>query len=144
MRHTSSGMVATFEPYENRVVGLLVQAKLRATEPLLETEPAKALDIYEKARAIDPTLEVDCAFQYDYGVALYKLGRAAAGERAFEQVLRLEPGPQRETLAHFYLAEFARMARRPDEAKRHYARALEINGAAPSVMETIRKQAQQP
>jgi hypothetical protein len=144
MRHTSSGMVARFEPYENRVIGLLVQAKLRATEPLLAGDPAKALNIYEKARSIDPTLEVDCAFQYDYGLALYKLGRGTAAERAFERTLQLEPGPQRETLAHFYLAELARMTRRSEEAKRHYARALEINGAEPAIMETIRQQARQP
>jgi tetratricopeptide (TPR) repeat protein len=144
MRHTSSGMVAAFEPYENRVVGLLVQAKLRATEPLLEKEPAKALAIYERARSIDPTLEVDCAFQYDYGLALYGLNRASAAERAFEQVLRLEPPPGRETLAHFYLAEIARSTHRSEEARRHYARALEIHGADPAIMETIRKQAGQP
>jgi hypothetical protein len=144
MRHSSAGMVARFEPYENRVIGLLVQAKLRATEPLLKKEPAKALEVYERARSIDPTLEVDCVFQYDWGLALFSLGRGAAAEQAFQRVLQLEPGPQRETLAHFFLGELARMTRRPEEAKRHYGRALEINGAEPSIMETIRKQAQQP
>ena len=144
MRHTRSGMVARFEPYENRIIGLLVQAKLRATEPLLEKEPAKALDVYEKARSIDPTLEVDCAFQYDYGLALDGMNQGAAAERAFEQVLRLEPPPGRETLAHFYLAEIARRTGRREEARRHYERALEIHGAEPAIMETIRKQAREP
>jgi tetratricopeptide (TPR) repeat protein len=144
MRHTRAGMVARFEPYENRLIGLLVQAKLRATEPLLEKESPKALDVYEKARALDPTLEVDCTFQYDYGLALYGTNLGAAAERAFEQVLLLEPPPGRETLAHFYLAEIARKTGRSEEARRHYARALEIHGAEPAIMETIRKQAGQP
>ena len=121
-----------------------MQAKLRATEPLLTKDPAKALEVYEKARSIDPSLEVDGVFQYDYGLALYLRDRFEPAQRAFEQVLRLEPLPGRETLSHFYLAEIARAARRPDDAKRHYARALEINGADAETMIRIRKNAARP
>ncbi|MBI3854823.1 MAG: tetratricopeptide repeat protein, partial [Planctomycetes bacterium] len=143
MRHTSAGMVARYEPYENRLVGILVQAKLRATEPLLAAEPAKALDIYEKARFIDPSLEVDAAFQYNYGLALYQHNRFLPAKEAFERVLTLEPAPGRETLSHFYLAEICRAGRMVEEAKRHYARALEINGAEPMIMKNIRIRAGQ-
>jgi len=47
----------------------------------------------------------------------------------------------RETLSHFFLAEIARASRQPEEAKKHYARALEINGAEPLQMKTIRLRA---
>lgn len=144
MRHTSKGMVATFEPYENRLVGVLVQAKLRATEPMLEHNPAAALSIFDKAAAIDPSLEFDAAFQYNFGLALYLNERILPAEEAFERVLRLEPRPARETLAHFYLAEIARGTRRPDDAKRHYQRALEIGGAEPLMMKKIAERARQP
>ena len=144
MRHTSTGMVARFEPYENRLIGLLVQAKLRATQPLLEKDAAKALEVYERARSIDPSLEMDCAFQYDYGLALYVGDLYLPAQAAFERVLQLEPLPGRETLAHFYLAEIARVARRMGDAKRHYARALQINGAEPATMKNIRMRAEQP
>jgi hypothetical protein len=144
MRHTSSGMVARFEPYENRLIGLLVQAKLRQTRPMLERDAAAALDVYEKALRIDPSLEMDCTFQYDLGLALYLRDRYVPAEAAFQQVLRLEPLPESETMANFYLAEIARATRRPGEAKRHYARALEINGAEPYRMKIIRQQAEQP
>jgi tetratricopeptide (TPR) repeat protein len=144
MRHTLSGMVAQYEPYENRLIGLLVQAQLRNTEPVLRSDPATALKIYEKARSIDPSLEVDAAFQYNYGLALYLRNQYPPSQEAFEQVLRLEPLPGRETLSHFYLAEIARAARRPEEARKHYQRALEINGADPVTMMNIRNRAGQP
>jgi tetratricopeptide (TPR) repeat protein len=144
MRHTSSGMVAQYEPYENRLIGLLVQAQLRRTEPLLGKDSAAALAIYEKAGLIDPSLEVDAAYQYNYGLALYLQNRYQPAQEAFEKVLRLEPLPGRETLSHFYLAEMARAARRPEEARKHYQRALEINGADPVTMMNIRTRAGQP
>jgi len=144
MRHTSSGMVAHFEPYENRLLGLLVQAKLRATEPLLVKDPAQALFVFERAHSIDPSLEVDGVFQYNYGLALYLRDQFLPAEAAFERVLTLEPLPGRETLSHFYLAEIARRSRRPELAKKHYARALEINGAEPAIMKNIRLRAEEP
>ncbi len=144
MRHTSAGMLAQYEPYEDRLIDLLVQAKLRQTEPLLAKDPAAALLIYERAHLVDPGLEVDAAFQYNYGLALYLRDRIAPAQAAFENVLRLEPAPARETLAHFYLAEIARATRRPDEMKKHYARALEINGAEPLMMKNIRMRSEQP
>ena len=67
-----------------------------------------------------------------------------AAVEAFEKVLQLQPSPQRETLAHFYLAELARAAHRPDEAKRHYDAALRIHGADEIMMLRIKAQAEKP
>jgi tetratricopeptide (TPR) repeat protein len=144
MRHLASGMVARYEPYEDRLIDLVVQAKLRQTQPLLATDPRAALGIYEKARAVDGALEVDEAFQYDFGLALYLNDRAGPAAEAFQKVLALEPSPARETLAHFYLAELHRAAGRREEAGKHYARALEIGGADPAMLSKIRARAQQP
>jgi tetratricopeptide (TPR) repeat protein len=144
MRHTSAGMVAQYEPYENRLIGLLVQAKLRMTPPPTAESAADTLLLYEKARGIDPSLEVDGAFQYNYGLALYLTDKLAPARDAFERVLSLEPGPARATLSHFYLAEIARTTRNPDLARKHYARALEINGAEPVTMKNIRMRSEQP
>jgi len=143
MRHTSKGMVAQFEPYENRLIGLLVQAKLRETEQLLAARSPQVLKIYENARVLDPSLEVDAIFQYNYGLALYQVNQMAPAKDAFEKVLQLEPLPARETMSHFYLAEIARASRLPEVAQKHYARALEINGAEPLMMKTIRIRAGQ-
>jgi hypothetical protein len=144
MRHTSKGMVAQYEPYENRLIGLLVQAKLRMTPaPAAETAVA-TLAIYEKARSIDPSLEIDGAFQYNYGLALYLVNQTVPAAAAFEKVLALEPGPARATASHFYLAEIARSMKNSDAAKKHYARALEINGAEPVMMKNIRIRSEQP
>lgn len=144
MRHTSAGAVAIYEPYENRLIDLLVQSKLRAVDQFLDREPAMTLAIYEKAAAIDPALEVDETFQYNYGLALYLRDRFGPAQEAFERVLGLECRPARATLAHFYLAEIARAARRPGEAKLHYQRALEINAAEPLMMKNIRLRAEEP
>jgi tetratricopeptide (TPR) repeat protein len=143
MRHTSKGAVAQFEPYENRLIGLLVQAKMRATEPLIGTKPPEALKIFLSARNLDPSLEVDSVFQYNFGLALYLNNQFAPSKEAFERVLDLEPLPARETLSHFYLAEIARAARQPEVAQKHYARALEISGAEPLMMKNIRIRAGQ-
>lgn len=144
MRHMSTGAVARFEPYEDRLVGLLVQAQLRKTEPMLNKDPNLARVIYEKALTIDGSLELDTAFQYNYGLALYLTDKFAPARDAFEKVLKLDPGPARETLTNFYLAEIARAARDHDEAKRRYGRALEINGADPVMMIRIRARSEQP
>lgn len=143
MRHTGKGMVAMFEPYENRLVGLLVQAKLRETEPLIGVKVPQVLEIFLGARTLDPSLEVDAVFQYNYGLSLYLNNRFAPAKEAFEKVLELEPLPGRETMSHFYLAEIARTMRQPEVAKKHYDRALEINGAEPMMMKRIRIQAAQ-
>ena len=58
-------------------------------------------------------------------------------------ITNLEPLPARETLSHFYLAEIARASRQPEQAQKHYARALEINGAEPFMMKNIRIRAGQ-
>jgi tetratricopeptide (TPR) repeat protein len=137
-------MVARYEPYEDRLIDLVVQPRLREARPLLQQNPDAALGLYEAARRIDGTLEVDAAFQYDYGLALYLKDRYPAAIEAFEKVLQLEPSPQRETLAHFYLAEIARMAHQAGEAKRHYEAALRINGADPAMMLRIKARADQP
>ena len=121
-----------------------MQAKLRATEPLLVKDPAQALFVFEREHSIDPSLEVDGVFQYNYGLALYLRDQFLPAEAAFERVLTLEPLPGRETLSHFYLAEIARRSRRPELAKKHYARALEINGAEPAIMKNIRLRAEEP
>lgn len=144
MRHTPAGMVARFEPYEDRLVAILVQAKLRATEPLIERNPAAALAVFEKAAAIDPTLELDATFQYNFGLTLYLSDRPGPAKEAFEKVLGLEPRPARATLSHFYLAEIARGQRRAEDMQRHYRRALEINGAEPVMMKKIAERARQP
>ncbi len=144
MRHLPTGMVARYEPYEDRLIDLVVQPRLREARPLLQQNPDAALAFYETARRIDGALEVDAAFQYDYGLALYLKDRVPAAVEAFEKVLQLEPSPQRETLAHFYLAEIARAARRPDEAKRHYEAALRIRGADEVMMLRIKARAEQP
>jgi hypothetical protein len=143
MRHTSKGAVAQFEPYENRLIGLLVQAKMRQVEPRIGQSP-EVLKILLGARDLDPSLEVDAVFQYNFGVALYVANQFAPAKEAFERVLSLEPLPGRETLSNFYLAEIARAARQADAAQKHYARALEINGAEPLMMKRIRIQASQP
>jgi len=143
MRHTAKGMVAMFEPYENRLIGLLVQAKLRETEPFIGTKGPQVLEIFLGARNLDPSLEVDAVFQYDFGLSNYLNNRYAPAKEAFERVLELEPMPARETMSHFYLAEIARAMRLPEEAKKHYDRALEINGAEPMMMKRIRIQAAQ-
>jgi tetratricopeptide (TPR) repeat protein len=144
MRHLPTGMVARYEPYEDRLVDLIVQPRLREARPLLELNPGAALGLYERARRIDGALEVDAAFQYDYGLALYLKDRSAEAAEAFEKVLQLEPSPVRETLAHFYLAEISRAAHRPDEAKRHYEAALRIHGADELMMLRIKARAEQP
>jgi TolA-binding protein len=144
MRHLPTGMVARYEPYEDRLVDLIVQPRLREARPLLELNPGAALGLYERARRIDGALEVDAAFQYDYGLALYLKDRFPEAAEAFEKVLQLEPSPQRETLAHFYLAEIARAAQRRDDAKRHYEAALRIRGADEGMMLRIRARAEQP
>lgn len=144
MRRTSAGMVATYEPYEDRLVDFLVQARLRAAEPLLEENSATALAVYEKSRAIDPALEVDAAFQYDYGLALYLQNQYGLAEEAFLKVLGLEPPPKRKTLSYFYLGEIARATHREVQAKRLYQQALQVNGAEPMIMMDIRRRAQQP
>jgi hypothetical protein len=141
MRHTAKGMVAQFEPYENRLVGVLVQAKLRMTPPPTVETAADTLLVYEKARFIDPSLEVDGAFQYNFGLGLYLRDKYPQAKAAFETVLSLEPGPARGTASHFYLAEIARAMRNPVLAKQHYARALEIGGAEPVMMKQIRVRA---
>jgi hypothetical protein len=144
MRHTSKGMVAQYEPYENRLIGLLVQAALRRMPPPSAETAAGMSAFYEKLRSVDPSLEVDGAFQYNYGLTLYLVNRMAPAKTVFENVLSLEPGPARATLSHFYLAEIARSMRNPEAAKKHYARALEINGAEPVMMKNIRIRAEQP
>ncbi|HZE95734.1 MAG TPA: tetratricopeptide repeat protein [Planctomycetota bacterium] len=144
MRHLSTGMVARYEPYEDRLIDLLMQPKLRDVKALLEKNPAAALQLYEHARSIDAALEVDPAFQYDYALSLYLCDRPADAEKSFERVLMLEPSPARETLSHFYLAEIARGANRRDDAKRHYERALQRNGADEVMMMKIRARASQP
>src|SRR4029078_10270749 len=101
MRHLPTGMVARYEPYEDRLVDLIVQPRLREARPLLELNPGAALGLYERARRIDGALEVDAAFQYDYGLALYLKDRGPEAAEAFEKVLQLEPSRQREALAHF-------------------------------------------
>ena len=102
------------------------------------------LGIYEKFRSIDPSLEVDGAFQYNYGIALYLVNQMVPAKAAFERVLSLEPGPARATLAHFYLAVVARSLRDRDGAKKPFARALEINGAEPMMMKSIRIESERP
>jgi len=144
MRHLPAGMVARYEPYEDRLIDLVVQPRLREARPLLQQNPAAALALYEEARRIDSALVVDAAFQYDYGLALYLKDRYPDAAAAFGRVLELEPSPQRGTLAHFYLAEIARAAHRPDEAKRHYEEALRLNGAGPEMMIRIKARAGQP
>jgi tetratricopeptide (TPR) repeat protein len=144
MRHLPAGMVARYEPYEDRLIDLVVQPRLREARPLLQQNPDAALGLYEAARRIDSTLEVDAAFQYDYGQALYLKDRYPGAVEAFEKVLQLEPSPQRETLAHFYLAELARAAHRSEEAKRHYGEALRIHGADELMMLRIKAQAEKP
>lgn len=144
MRHLSTGMAALYEPYEDRLIDLVVQAKLREVQPLLAQNPRAALAVYESARSIDAALEVDASFQYDYGLALYLNDRPADAAAAFGKVLRLEPSPARETLSQFYLAELHRGAGRRDEAKKHYDRALQIGGADAAMMQRIRERASQP
>ena len=144
MRRLPTGMVALFEPYEDRLIDLVVQAKLRETQPLLATDPRTALSVYEQARSIDGALEVDPSFQYDHGLALYLNDRPAAAMDAFERVLELEPSPGRSTLAHFYIAELLRAANRRDEARKHYDLALTIGGADPAMMMRIRVRSEQP
>jgi tetratricopeptide (TPR) repeat protein len=144
MRHLPTGMVALYEPYEDRLIDLMVQAKLREAQPLLARNPELALSVYEKFRSIDAALEVDAAFQYDYGLALYLRDRPADAAAAFGKVLQLEPSPARETLSHFYLAELHRTANRRDEAAKHYQRALQIGGADAAMMLRIRERAGQP
>jgi len=77
-------------------------------------------------------------------MALYLVNQMVPAKAVFENVLSLEPGPGRATLSHFYLAEIARAMRNPEAAKKHYARALEINGAEPVMMKNIRLRAEQP
>jgi hypothetical protein len=144
MRHLPTGMVALYEPYEDRLIDLVVQAKLRETQPLLATDPKAALDLYERARSVDAALRIDASFQYDYGLALYLNDRPGPAAEAFEAVLSLEPSPGRETLAHFYLAELHRAAGRRGEAQKHYAEALRLAGADPAMMGKIRERASQP
>ncbi|HVR87344.1 MAG TPA: hypothetical protein VMU54_23670, partial [Planctomycetota bacterium] len=144
MRHLSTGMVPLYEPYEDRLIDLLVQAKLRGVQPLLAKDPRAALAVYESAWKIDAALQVDASFQYDYGLALYLNDRSAAAAEAFETVLTLEPSPARATLSHFYLAELNRASNRQDEAKRHYGEALRLSGADPAMMLKIRARAEQP
>lgn len=144
MRHLPAGMVALYEPYEDRLIDLVVQARLRELRPLLEQSPATALPYYETARKIDAALEVDAAFQYDYGLALYLANRPADAATAFGKVLGLEPSPKRETLAHFYLAELDRGAGRRAEAQKHYERALKLGAVDPPTFLKIRERASQP
>jgi hypothetical protein len=144
MRHLPTGMVALYEPYEDRLIDLVVQAKLRETQPLLASNPHAALTVYDQARSIDGALQVDPSFQYDYGLALYLNDRPAAAMDVFERVLTLEPSPARATLAHFYLGELFRAANRRDEAKKHYDQALQVGGADPAMMMKIRVRAEQP
>lgn len=144
MRHLTTGMVALYEPYEDRLIDLIVQAKLRGIQPMLAKNPEAALILYEKARSIDAALEVDAAFQYDYGLALYLRNKPAEAFQVFTKVLTLEPSPARETLAHFYLAELHRAAGRREDARKHYDLALQRNGADPSMMIKIRERASQP
>lgn len=144
MRHLPTGMVARYEPYEDRLIDLLVQPQLREARLLLGQKTEVALALYESARRIDGALEVDEAFQYDYGLALYMKDRFPESAEAFEKVLRLEPSPQRATLSHFYLAEISRAVRRPEEARRHYDESLRINGADPVMMLRIKARAETP
>ena len=144
MRHLPTGMVALYEPYEDRLIDLVVQAKLREAQPLLAKNPRAALALYDSARSIDAALKVDASFQYDYGLALYLNDRSAAAAEAFESVLTLEPSPARATLSHFYLGELHRAAGRRDVAKKHYDEALRLGGADAATMLQIRARAGQP
>ena len=113
------------EPFENRLLIRLLQARLRLADVIIESAPQVALDQYEIVRRAAPAFLDDERFLFQWALALFRTSRHKEAEEAFGALLaRPTIGPGTRALCRYHLGEIAWSRGRRDEARSHFEEAL--------------------
>lgn len=112
------------EPFENRLLLRLLQARLALADATLEKDPKAALDQYELVRRAHPGYESDTRFILQWSTALFLSGRGAEAEPLLRALLAQQISVRTRMRIEYYLGEICRSGDRPAEARVHFEEAL--------------------
>jgi hypothetical protein len=142
----SDGLEVSAQPYEDRMVHHLAHAR-RTMGDLLQREGtregyARSALAYESILKAAPELGGASNILYPLALDYYMLDRYDAAAPLFKQVADGDAGPMTKAGALFYLGDLHARARRRDEAREYYRRALEVAPADLPLRDEIRKRLQ--
>jgi hypothetical protein len=112
------------EPFENRLLIRLLQARLRIADLMLERSPQASLDQYELVRRASPAYLEDERFLLQWGSALRMTGRLKEAEEVFGLLLKQTIAPRTRALARYHLGETRWALGRREEARSDFDEAI--------------------
>jgi tetratricopeptide (TPR) repeat protein len=145
VRYESGTVEVLPEPYEQRLLRLLLRARLHLamTQVQFGNFP-KALELYQEAERLDPHLRQDPGFLTSLGRAAYGLKDRRRAQECFQDVLRRGSDPLQIVEAHRYLGRIAREEGRKDDARLEYRQALDMPGIEPRLRREIEEESARP
>jgi hypothetical protein len=132
------------EPFENRLLLRLIEARLRLADAVLEESPRASLDDYELVRRAWPPVQDDERFLLQWGSALRLSGRLNEAEDVFGTLLKRPIRPWTGAVARYHWGEIRLAQGRREEARAAFEEALRSGALGDPWKKQIESRLRQP
>jgi hypothetical protein len=142
VRLTRDGMTVEPEPYERRLVTVLLQARYRLASAMLESQHfTEAVRLGESIERVDPGFAAKADLAHVLGISYHALGDDPRAEPYLLHSAQTSR-PDWRASALVYLGEIARARHDEDGARRRFAEALSVPGLSDAYRRTIEERVQ--